>query len=821
MPYDKSSSMPFKTLILLFAVLFSVVNVCSQSNHYKASKTKKVNLVHTKLDVKFNIPESLLYGEAWITMTPHFATIEKIDLDAKGMIIHELTVNNVKKPYNYFENKELNIELDRSYKKGEEFEVYIKYIAQPDEYARKTGAPKGLYFIDPNDVDPKKPTQIWTEGETENNSVWFPTIDSPNQKSTQEITITVPNEYVTLSNGKLISQSDNSDGTRSDYWKQELPHAPYLFFMGIGEFSIVKDSWNDIPVHYYVEKEYENVAMDIFGDTPEMLQFYEDKLGVEYPWDKYHQIVVRDYISGAMENTGAVIHGDDAYQSKGALADVNTQERTIAHEIIHHWFGDLVTAESWSNLTLNEAFASYGEYLWFEHKYGKNRAEELYYGDKQNYFSDKENEHKDLIRFTYADSEEMFDRVTYEKGGIVLHMLRDYLGDDMFFNGLKHYLTLHQYKSAEAHDLRLALEEVSGKDLNWFFNQWFFGSDHPKLRANTVIGEFNDIVTVSLYQSENIFQFPLKIDVYEKDGRKASHTVWVNQKEHSFSFSTDSKPSLVLLNPDGILLSEIKHNKTLDEFINQYKYSKHFEARKEALEYIAKNQDNKAAFRAMELALNDSSATLQEFVLNNLDLSNKYAKIDAIKKVEQLSKSAKATKVRAAANVTLAKLFDPVYVPQFIAAINSDSYKIIESGVIALYHHDREKTFEMIEQLDEDVKSYLSEIITGYYIDTRDEKYMPYIARHLSKGIFFTNDNKINTKYLSAFHWISQSDNEEAIQNLVDDFVSTGIRYKSYDADVAVINMFRQMVGTQKKLANSNKNELIYIIRTGISQLTN
>ncbi len=231
-----------------------------------------------------------------------------------------------------------------------------------------------MYFINADGSDKNKPTQIWTQGETEASSCWFPTIDAPNQKTSQEIYITVPNKFVTLSNGKLISQTKNGNN-RTDYWKMDQKHAPYLFFMGVGEYEIIKDSYKNIPVNYYVEKEYAPYAKDIFGLTPEMIGFFSDKLGVEYPWNKYSQIVGRDYVSGAMENTTAVIHGEQAYQKPGQLIDENVQENTIAHELFHHWFGNLVTSESWSNLTLNESFANYSEYLWREHKYGKVDAE--------------------------------------------------------------------------------------------------------------------------------------------------------------------------------------------------------------------------------------------------------------------------------------------------------------------------------------------------------------------------------------------------------------------------------------------------------------
>ena len=278
-----------------------------------------------------------------------------------------------------YDGYQLTIELPKEYKKGEHYTLYLKYIARPEKVKDKGSiaitAAKGLYFINSTGSDPNKPTQIWTQGETEANSCWFPTIDSPNQKTTQEIYMTVPDKFLTLSNGILKSQTKNSDGTRTDYWKMDQKHAPYLVFMGVGEYSVVKDSWNNLEVNYYVEKEFESVARDIFGNTPEMMTFFSNLTGIPYPWDKYSQIVVRDYVSGAMENTTAVVHGEDAQQKRGQLIDKNEWEGTIAHELFHHWFGDLVTTESWANLTVNESFATYSVYLWLQHKYGQDAAD--------------------------------------------------------------------------------------------------------------------------------------------------------------------------------------------------------------------------------------------------------------------------------------------------------------------------------------------------------------------------------------------------------------------------------------------------------------
>ncbi|AMC10085.1 peptidase M1 [Lutibacter profundi] len=803
------------TLILLFSVLLT-----AQEKEYRGEREKINDLVHTKLKVNFNFEKSQMNGEAWITLSPHFYPTNKLVLDAKSFKIYEVKINNRNAPYNY-SNDELTIELGKTYKKEENYTVYIKYTAKPEEVRQKGSntikEAKGLYFIDPKDEDPEKPTQIWTQGETESSSCWFPTIDSPNQKTTEEIYMTVPNKFVTLSNGELISQTSNADGTRTDYWKMDKKHAPYLFFMGVGEFSIVKDTWNGIEVNYYVEKEYESVAKDIFGKTPEMMTFFSTITGVPYQWNKYSQIVVRDYVSGAMENTTAVVHGEAAQQKKGQLIDENIWEETIAHELFHHWFGDLVTAESWSNLTVNESFATYSVYLWYEHKYGKDKANAHMYNDVQTYLQ-SQSEDKKLVRFYYENREDMFDTVSYHKGNAILHMLRDVLGDEAFFAGMKNYLIEHKFGTAEAQELRLSFEEVSGKDLNWFFNQWYYGDGHIRLSVTYDYNTIINTVTVNINQQGKTFKFPLSIDIYEGNS-KTRHNVWVDKTRNSFTFPFNKLPKLINIDAKHVLLAEIDDKKTLDNYIFQYKNASHYLDRRYALEEIAKHQDNKEAFNTLIKAMNDSYYEIRILALESVDLFQKYYKKEAISKIENLAKFDKKTLVRAAAIEVLGKLVEVKYKSLFEKGMNSKSYAILGKSLFSLYQIDRETTLKKINTLNSDTEKLLAEAITNIYINEKDKTKLPFIANHVLSGMFLSNNKRVQQLYSEAFKWISESDNKEAIINLTNDFVKLGKLYKKFNFDKMAINMLNQLVYTQQQSSNENKEELILILKTGMAKL--
>ena len=812
--------MKIQKFLFIFFVMLTFVGFSQNTSTYRPERDKIHDLVHTKLKVDFNFAEKQLNGEAWITAKPHFYATNKITLDAKAMIIHNVAMNNQKLGYNYDDFK-LIINLPKEYKKDEEFTIYIKYTARPEKVKQKGSAvitaAKGLYFINADGLDKNKPTQIWTQGETEASSCWFPTIDAPNQKTTQEIYITVPDKFKTLSNGKLMNQN-RSNGLRTDYWKLDKKHAPYLFFMGIGKYEIIKDSYKNIPVDYYVETAYAPYAKDIFGNTPEMIGFFADKLGVAYPWNKYSQIVGRDYVSGAMENTTAVIHGEQAYQKSGQLIDENVQENTIAHEIFHHWFGNLVTTESWSNLTLNESFANYSEYLWREYKYGKLDADMHLYKNIQAY-KNGQNYEKHLVRFDYADKEDMFDLVSYNKGGIVLHMLRKHLGDEAFYTSLKEYLTENKYKSAEVHQLRLAFEKVTGKDLNWFFNQWYYGSGHPKIEVSYDYNTLRKTVTINIIQNQaTTFQFPFAIDIFE-GGKRTRHTMFVKGKDASFTFPYTKQPTFIQANADGVLLCDITENKVLSDYIFQLKNAENYSHRREALLEVAKKQDDKVAFNAVANAMNDASYKIRILALEKIDLINKFSKKAVINKIMQIANQDKKTLVQAAAIETLGKLTDPALKPIFTKALESKSYSVLGKGLVAMYYIDKQLAINKSKNLPDEIRQILATPLTRIFIEEKDEKELPFVAKNVLSGMFLTGNDTTKVLYQKAFKQISESNNTEAIKNLVDDMVVKGNQFKQFNFDKVAINLMRQMIQSQKTANTSNRARNTEIIKTAMAKL--
>lgn len=636
-------------------------------NVYRGSYTRLSDIINTKLDLSFKWDSAYVVGKATIQAKPYFYPSDQIILDANGFRINSVSLveKDERQPVRYtYDGKKLTVKLDQVYTRDQSYAIYIDYVAMPNKL--KVGkdiasaGDRGLFFINKDGKDKDKPRQIWTQGETECNSNWFPTINDPQEKMTQEINITVPNEYVSLSNGTLEYSSLNGNGTRTDSWRQEQPHSTYLTMIAVGDFTITKDKWRDKEVSYYTEPAYASTAKLVFGKTPEMIEYFSKRLGIDYPWDKYSQIVVRDFVSGAMENTTATVFFDRMNMTEGEYLDENYED-IISHELFHHWFGDLVTAESWSNLPLNESFATYGEYLWDEHKYGRETADLKGLEDLSAYLSGSRKKHPDVIRFDYADREQMFDEISYQKGGRILHMLRKTVGDDAFFKALNLYLKSHSYKNAEIHDLRLAFEEVSGRDLNWFFNQWFLASGHPVLNYNSSYNADKKEVTLAISQKQTLnntplYRIPIAVDIYAA-GKVERKDIIVDKPEQIFIFPSPTAPDLVNADAEKYILGEKTENKTMQQYVFQYQKAPLFMDRLEAVLMLLQLKEEVQARSIIMEALTDKSWFIRNTALSIVEKLSTDEQRSVYNQIKAMALKDEVSRVRASAVTILGKYY--------------------------------------------------------------------------------------------------------------------------------------------------------------------
>ena len=817
------TSKTFKTSLTatVFAVLFnSTVKAQTAPSSpaddpllkiYRATPPKINDLIHTKLDVRFDYKKCYLYGKEWVTLKPHFYPTDTLRLDAKGMDLKNISIvkngRNIPLKFKYDDSLTVAIQLDKIYHNNENYTIYIDYTAKPNQLHTKGSAAindaKGLYFINPDSAIKDKPVQIWTQGETESSSCWFPTIDKPEQKTTDEIIMTVPAKYVTLSNGRLASQKLNGNGTRTDDWKMELPQSPYLFMMAVGDFKIYHDKWRNKEVNYYLEPKYAPYAKQIFGMTPELIEFYSTTLGVDFPWYKYSQIVVRDYVSGAMENTSATLHGEYVQATPRELLDAyyNDGRSTIAHELFHQWFGDLVTCESWSNLTVNESFADFSEMLWATHKYGKDEGDAHSFTAMENYLNSPNANTKDLVRFHYDDKEDVFDVVTYQKGGRILNMLRNYLGDAAFFKGLNIYLKTNQFKSGEAQQLRLALEEASGIDLNWYFNQWYYGAGNPNLTINYKWDGASKMETVYLQQTQDgqTFKLPMAVDIYA-GGKMERHKVWMNDKADTLTFNVASKPDLVNVDGDKVLLATKTDNKTPEEFYFQYFNAPLYLDRFEAINVAAGHQSDKEARRVMIAALKDKYYGLRIKAIKALNMSNDDVHNAALPVLASLAQTDDNTLVRAAAISALGKLKASGNMNIFKQALSSQSYAVQGAALAAINQLDPAQALTLAKGFEKDNEGALTSAIFSVYAAGGNDEQWPFVYNTFTGET--SPQGKFNlTHNLAVFTGRVQK--PEYAQQGIGQLKDMGVKYKRYGVAPVIDGMLSEIKTQRTKMGDS------------------
>ena len=718
---------------------------------YNPSQDLFWDLKHMNLDVRFDWINEAVFGRAELLLSPTFFEQNTVVLDAKGFEIYDVTDQSGRSlPFEY-DGALLTISLEKTFTRDKVLELTIDYVAYPSKGPKGGSSAitsdQGLFFINPRGEEKNKPQQIWTQGETEHNSRWFPTFDQPNERMTHDIFITVDERFVTLSNGSLESSKSHSNETRTDHWKMDQPHAPYLVMIAVGEFAVEREQEGDVLLEYYVEKEYGPYAKEIFAHTPEMIRFFADILDYPYPWNKYSQIITRDYVSGAMENTTAVIYGEFIQKTDRELID-NSNDYIVAHELFHHWFGDLVTTESWANLTLQEGFANYAEHLWQEYKYGNDAAGFQRRNERQGYLNSiMQSGIHPLIWYGYEDKEQMFDGHSYNKGGLVLHMLRHYLGDDAFFSSLNRYLVDNEYTAVEVDELRMAFEDVTGTDLNWFFNQWYHEAGHPNLEL-AYNYDSTGFITVTIDQTQDpeqstpIFQLPVLLSVYNSAGEESQFEIFVDDRNEEFQLTYSEEPALIVFDRFDHLLFTKQESKTTEEYQNQYDWVDTYIHRFEAISRI---KSKKQANETLIAALNDNHFSIRKIAVESVRIKGSEA---LIKKIQNLALNDPHSSVRSAALKKLKDL-EEVNMSNMIKNIfqSEKSYSVIGTALEMLSFIDKDRALVEANNLKNEPTEQLVSSISGILADSGDSSNLPYFQDRLTSVSLFSVFNFYNSYY--------------------------------------------------------------------------
>ena len=537
-----------------------LIATSSAEEELRTAASRPVDILHIRLDLDVKLKERTVAGSATID----FAAIQPariLSLNAVGHEVSRVLVPGAgaESKSLSFENtgKTLDIDLGRTLARGDKLQIQIDYKVRDPE--------AGLYFFQPTKAEPDVPLTVWSQGEPVANSHWFPCLDNPNERQTTELLATVDDGFEVLSNGTLVEKKQLKDGRVQFHWKQAKPHVAYLVTLVVGEFEVGRAEWRGRPVTYYVHKSRAADMERTFRNTPKMLDFFSERFGIEYPWEKYAQVVVEQFMWGGMENTSATTLYPATMHDERALIDGNP-DWLIAHELGHQWWGDLVTCKDWSHLWLNEGFATYCETLWAEHYMGRDERDYLLFTESQQARSGSALT-RPVVDRRYPDPSTMFDSRAYPKGGWILHMLRSRLGDDDFFRGIQRYGTVYAYQTVETNDLREIFEKLYGVSLERFFHDWTERPGHPivLIKSSYSAKDKQMKIEIKQTQKEEPFHIPLHIEFAMPDGETpVVLDRFMTDREFTVYLPVEKRPTQIRVDPEVTLLAEIKEEKAND-----------------------------------------------------------------------------------------------------------------------------------------------------------------------------------------------------------------------------------------------------------------
>lgn len=554
---------PARAIAVLCAVLGLMITGAAQTPRPDFNRSQTYDVQHYTLRVKFDRPAKRVIGDATVTLKPLKSPMSQVTLDSAGIAYQSVRLSEGGSNLKYrLSGDKITVDLPRAYQPDETVAIRFNYSAIPK---------KGIYFIEPLIENGKetRSAQIWTQGEAEEARHWFPSYDHPSDKATSEQYITANSGETVVANGELIDTEKNSDGTATYHYRMPVPHSTYLLSFVIGKYSLVKDQFGDVPLGYYVYPGKESIVPSAFSRTKDILRTYEELTGVKYPYNKYDQTIVSGFTFGGMENITATTLADTEVFLANYEFAKSAVEDLVAHEAAHSWFGNLVTCRNWAELWLNEGFATFMEAAFREKAYGRPNYLLKIQNDATIFMADDavNTKRNGLFNENARDADRLFDRpaTTYNKGGVVIHMLREELGDEAFWKAVNNYLNAHKFGSVESSDLKNAMETASGRDLDWFFDQWVYGTSHPKLSVQHTYSPQTKTYRIVINQTQKpdrltpvAFRLPVEIE-FKSGATARSEKIEITKRSETFTFIADTEPTELRFDPrQKIPLKSIK-----------------------------------------------------------------------------------------------------------------------------------------------------------------------------------------------------------------------------------------------------------------------
>jgi aminopeptidase N len=543
-------------IIILISFLFG-----APERPFHSTPDREKDMLHMEIDIEVDIPEGRISGSVSHTFAPFSSEFNQVTFNSDRTEIHKITLAGHTLDFQQHDGL-LTIDLDKAYGWEDTLTVKIEYTAHPT---------MGFYFVRPDSSYPEKQLQGWTQGEDTDNHFWVPMHDYPNDKMTWECKLTVAKPLTAISNGELVSVSDKN-GQRIFHWRENIPNTSYLLSVAVGDYKKIEDEWDGIPVNYWVYQHHNREdALRSFGKTPAMMEFFSEITGVRYPFEKYDQTIVEDFMWGGMENVTNT-HQTDRTMHEEKVRPIRSSDGLVGHELAHQWFGDYLTTRNWANAWLNEGFATYLELLWTEDESGIELAEYERLGNLRATVWADQSYRRPTVQPHYFNSIELFDSNIYAKGSVILNMIRRYLGDDAFFRGLKNYTKTNAANNVETSDLKKTFEVTTGKNLDWFFDQWIYRPGIPEITASYRYNRRSKLVSLTLKQTQDVEStslFKLPMTVVIDDGNITRHDIFFDNEEDTFTFKSDMDPRMVVVDEGFQIPKRLTFEKKTNDLLYQ------------------------------------------------------------------------------------------------------------------------------------------------------------------------------------------------------------------------------------------------------------
>ena len=584
-----------KKLLVAAAVLLAVLAFGGPSRADQPfAPSRDYDLQHSTIRLAFDPEQRKVIGDVAHRVAMLRDGADRVTFDSVGLRMESVTLDGAPARYELTATQ-LAVPLPAPARHGDAHTVEIRYDGSPRQ---------GLFFILPNKNYPDRPRQIWTQGEAEDTRYYLPTYDYPNDRLTTDTYLTVPAGWQTISNGRLESKTPAADGQVVWHWVQDAPLSTYLISVVAGEFDRTDDSWRSIPLSYYAPRGRGNRIPVTFEHTRAMLDFFSSTFGVPYPWPKYAQVTVDEFTEDGMENTSATTLATRALMNPLTAAEHPLREDDlISHELAHQWFGDLVTCKDWTNLWLNEGFATVMEYIWEEHEYGRDEADYTRWNEARDWLSEERMFPVPIVNSKFTDSMEYSPNL-YTKAGLVLYSLRHQLGPADFNAGLKHYLEKYRGRNVVTADFVSALQEATSRNLDQFFQQWIYGAGAPSLALRHTYDDSAHEVRLEVKQTQKIegtvglFTLPTEVEITTASAARRFPIV-VSKAAETFSFPADSAPLLVLFDPGDTFLDAVQFDKTPREWMYQLRHAASVPDRADAAAVLGDRSGQEAVVTAL------------------------------------------------------------------------------------------------------------------------------------------------------------------------------------------------------------------------------